>query len=381
MNGEGETGSPTSNEAFWKRREYLVQLGATIGSLAAALVAVFVAVNAFQQTKATQEGVRRAADESRLATAVNSIGADLPAQRVAGFTFLRRHAAQRVESANEGGTKESDRRDALRLFRGTLDILATYLNDPTPSSPSEPEPQPTSEPPKPPTGIPDESRDYVYAAGELRALLQQKAEFLELRTRVNAGVLSSSPSIHVLGTNASHNAAGRDEPLPTIDLSNTTLYGLPWAGVDFSWLEGPFLERADLRYATLIQSNWKAADLKEAFMQCAVLGGANFKGANLRFAHLEHADLHGAHLEDADLTGAHLEHATLSGAHLQGADLKGAHLAGATVEGLRGPSVGVMSPAVFYRLRNFGDDARGVPRQAASEDKEQLECDGLPAPA
>jgi hypothetical protein len=334
-----------------------------------------VAVNAFNQTKATERGTLRAADESRLSTAVNNLDSELPAQRLAGVALLRRLAAQKVESANEGDVKDSDRRDALRLFRATLNILENYVNHPTPSSPAEPKPPPPS---GPPVDNPQMSLDSLRAANEISDLLKEKTEYLKLRSRFP----HESPFPVVRDADASHEDTGA--ALPAIDLSRTTLYGVYWKGIDFSWLGGRQFVQADLREASLDDSNFsaskeqKGANLTDAFVQCAHLNGAKLQGATLRFAHLERADLTGVHLEGADLTGAHLEGAILTGAHLEGADLEGAHVAGATVQGLSASVVG-MSPAMFNQFRNFGDAVSGVQRQAVPDDVEQLGCDGRPA--
>jgi uncharacterized protein YjbI with pentapeptide repeats len=353
MNGEGET--QTSNEARGKRGEYWAQLGGTIASLAAAIVAVFVAVNAFNQTKATEKGALRAADESRLSTAVNNLGAELPAQRLAGLALLRRLAVHKVESANEGDVDDSDRRDALRFFRATLNVLENYVNHPTPSSPSESE-----SPPRPAVGDPQMSLDARRAANELKDLVMEKTAFLQLRRRF----IHDAPFTGVRDVSAQDE--GTAPPLPAIDLSHTTLYGLYWKGIDFSWLGGRSFVQADLRGASLQDSNWaaskeqKGADLTEAFMQCSFLKGARLQGAVLRFAHLEGADLTGAHLEGADLTGAHLQGAHLGRVHLKGAALDGVHVAGA---------IDISSGSRLHEL-----ETQPVP------DDKQLGCDGMPAP-
>lgn len=80
--------------------------------------------------RGAKEQTRHQADETRLATATPSIGSQLPAERVAGFTFLRRLATQRLETANRDDVSEVDRRDVLALYHGTLDVLATYLHEP-----------------------------------------------------------------------------------------------------------------------------------------------------------------------------------------------------------------------------------------------------------
>ena len=309
-------------EVAGQRRASWIQTWTTLAALLAAGVAVVAAINAARSIQVAAEGVRRQADESRLTTAVNNLGAGLPAQRVAGFTLLRRYALQRVESANEGNTTTSERRDALRIYRGTVDILANYLVKPSADA----------SPPDVGKGTPTLPRDDVYAAVELKRLLQSKAVFLQLWRKVT-GMSHNKSLSDLLGTtvNTSQKEAVRDEPFPAIDLSFTNLYGSNWGDTDFSWLEGHSFVSVDLRRASLSESNWNGSDLKSAFLRCADLTSAHFEksnlsGADLRRATLVSTDLRNANLRDADLRGANLD-----GAHLDGADVAGANFTDANI--------------------------------------------------
>lgn len=115
---------------------------------------------------------------------------------------------------------------------------------------------------------------------------------------------------------------------------------------DFSQVD---LRRADLRGATLSETNFFRAYLDEANFNGADLRRANFNGAYLRGANLNEvnlrgaklrgaalwetflveANLRGAHLNDANLWGANLQEANLIGSTLNGADFSGANLRGA----------------------------------------------------
>src|SRR5262245_35514424 len=278
MDETGDSGprEPSSARTDWKpgeealrRQEVATQLRAsriqtwtTLAALVAAGVAIFAAVNAARSIQVAADGVRRQADESRLTTAVNNLGADLPAQRVAGFTLLRRHALQRLESANEGSATKSERRDALRLYRGTIDVFANYLVKPGADVPS----------PDVGVGAPQMPRDAVYAAVELKRLLQSKATFLQLWRRVT-GMSHDRSLSDLLYTSVDTRLkdAKRDESFPAIDLSRTNLYGSDWQDTDFAWLDGHFLAWADLRMANLSHANWNHSDLDNAYLRCANL--------------------------------------------------------------------------------------------------------------
>ena len=76
------------------------------------------------------------------------------------------------------------------------------------------------------------------------------------------------------------------------------------ANLEWAYLEGVDLYRANLERAYLVGAN----------LERAYLAGANLEGAKLRGANLE-----GAYLRDAILEGANLEEANLEGAELRGA--------------------------------------------------------------
>ena len=140
----------------------------------------------------------------------------------------------------------SDRRDALTLYRGTVEILATFLK--TPAEPSatfaigDPQPKP----------------DTVYEENDLNQWLQNKTTFLELTiTKPSA---FSTPREHTrLSTQ------DRKE-LPNIDLALAELYGVPWENIDFSWLGYHVFTGVDLRQANLANSTWGKTELTEAHL-------------------------------------------------------------------------------------------------------------------
>src|SRR5262249_39827499 len=258
---------------------------------------------------------------NRLSTAADAISKDTPTARVAGLTLLRRHAEQRLANATADDATASDRRDALSLYRGTVEILATFLKTPA-------EPSPTFG-----IGNPHAKPDMVYAENDLAQWLQNKATFLKLAR--------SKPRAFSTPTERAQLAKQDREKLPNIDLALAELYGAPWRTIDFSWLGYRFFRGADLRNASLANSRWGKTELTEAHLGCADLenaqlgtaSGASYalKGSVFRDADLHRASLIDANLRKTDFTNADLSYADLRGAKLNGADLTNANLTGAKI--------------------------------------------------
>jgi Pentapeptide repeats (8 copies) len=250
-----------------------------ISAILATLIAGYAAVQAGQAVKIAAKGIEQQANETRLTTAISSIGADQAAERVAGFSLLRRHVQDQVTAASS----EEERRDAYDLYTSALDVLENYLRNP----PALPAASATAGAPAGRGyGIPRIPPDNVYAADELRALLNLK------------------PAVDSL-----HIVPSAQRPPPSVDLTNVQLFGQSWARINFAWLGGHYLPGIDLRGANLSGSVWGGSTLDRAYLQCA-----NLATADLRGTHLNGADLRGADLTGADLTGAELEDAKLDGA-------------------------------------------------------------------
>lgn len=117
-------------------------------------------------------------------------------------------------------------------------------------------------------------------------------------------------------------AAGYD---PYADLTEASLSRKPrdWNGSDsqLSYVEGPHLNQANLRYAEAY-----GAFLPNAHLWRANLEGAYFSLADMRGSDLSLADLHYAVLDSTRLTGANLDRAILDGAIATRADFRGANL-------------------------------------------------------
>lgn len=259
-----------------------------MSAIVATLIAGYAAVKAGQAVEVAAKGIELQANEDRLSTAVSSVGGSQPAQRVAGFTLLRRHIQDRVMSAKNA----EDRRDAYNLYAGALDVLENYLRNPPAMSTetTQASPGPASgSPPVPSAGLgfgrPRVPPDNVYAANELRALMNLKPAILALQRSTEVQL-----------------------PMPSVDLSNVQLYGQAWARIDFAWLGGHYFYGIDLRGSNLGRSNWEGSVLDGAHLQCA-----NLSGAILRDVSLVGADLRGADLTGANLIGANLDQAKLDG--------------------------------------------------------------------
>jgi hypothetical protein len=106
-----------------------------------------------------------------------------------------------------------------------------------------------------------------------------------------------------------------------IELRDTCLYGV-------------LAERADLSYATLVDTNLTQGLLDNANLTGATLIQANLTRAFLLDANLTSASLLYANLTKAILVNANLSNADLRYADLTGADLTGADLASADLKGV-----------------------------------------------
>jgi uncharacterized protein YjbI with pentapeptide repeats len=292
----------------------IVQSLIAVAAVVAVAIAAGAAITAGDAIDVAKRGIQTQADENRLSTAVDAMAGGTPTARVAGLTLLRRNAEQRLANATDDNASASDRRDALTLYRGTVEILATFLK--TPAEPSatfaigDPHPKP----------------DTVYAENDLNQWLQNRTTFLQLaRTKPNA---FSTPRERA-------RLAKRDrKELPNIDLALAELYGVPWENIDFSWLGHRVFTGVDLRQAKLANSTWGKTELTEAHLGCAHLENADLdKGSVFTSADLHRAFLNGSKLRKADFTRANLSYADLRGAKLNGANLTDANLTGAKIEG------------------------------------------------
>src|SRR5262249_55802966 len=212
----------------------IVQLVIAVAAVMAVVIAAVACFRAGDAIDVAKRGIQSQADENRLSTAADAISKDTPTARVAGLTLLRRHAEQRLANATADDATASDRRDALSLYRGTVEILATFLKTPA-------EPSPTFG-----FGNPHAKPDMLYADNDHAQWLQNNATFLK-RAR-------SKPRAFSTPTERAQLAKQDREKLPNIDLALAELYGAPWRTIDYSWLGYRFFRGADLRNASLANS-------------------------------------------------------------------------------------------------------------------------------
>jgi len=205
--------------------------------------------------------VGRGGGGRRLSAALEAIGGDEPAQRIAGIALLRRNVVERLDRAGSSGATYTDRRDAYGLFGTSMLIVQNYLRSAEVSSARPGTPAGAG------YGVPKLASETTYAARELLQLLKLKAQVVRL------------PG-DKLG----------------VDLSHVVLYGQPWSGIDFTWVNH-FSRGLDLRSANLKGLRWGTSYLGYSYLQCADLSKAVFG--------LDRPDgLHNASLVFADLRGA-----------------------------------------------------------------------------
>jgi Pentapeptide repeats (8 copies) len=290
----------------------LTQAVASMATVAAVLVAVFVAHQGQQSLKsATQYNLQQAQDD-QFSTALTSLGSSDPTERIAGLVLLRLNAADRLTPASSAVFGQQNAYSyyttALEIFSGYLrshgmDFLAT-LSAGHGSQSFGP-----GYGTLPPPGF---TLDIQYAIDEI-------SQMLGLREQVSA---------------LSHET-------PNFDLSNDELYEENLTGMNLSWVYA-YMYGIDLRGAVL-EGLYVGSrdDLAHSYLQCADLVGAHLQGA-----HMEGADLRGADLAGVDLDGTYLAGADLQGADVNGANFSGARDSGAKLEGMYGTAQGLPSGVV-----------------------------------
>lgn len=246
-------------------------------AVAAAVFAAYQGYKAVRQSAASNAQQAKnnvtQAEANQVSTAVNALGSNDSAERVAGLLLLRMNA---ISEISPRPSSSADREKAYNNYVMSLLVLAYYINNYSLKfiHGNADFGLGYGSPPAPGTPL-----DITQAADEIRILLYEKraAEALD-------GGLA-----------------------PALDLAHDELYKQSWNGVNFSWLSGKFFAHIDLRGSYLIKSGWRKAFLEGAYLQCADLAHANFRGADLR-----HADLRGADIQGADFTGAHLAGAQIN---------------------------------------------------------------------
>ncbi|MFN2490553.1 MAG: pentapeptide repeat-containing protein [Actinomycetota bacterium] len=312
-------------------------LGA-IATAATAAFALFAVLQAREAVGVASAGVERQAEENRLSIAMDSIGAGKAAERVGGFTILRRHVETMLEEARNESPEE--KRETLRLFDTSLDILENYVKTPVVSKGAVVAPVTLGD--QRGWGWPSVPTDVRYAAAQLKLLLEHGDEV----SRLSSGLMPETVRhvYQVLPEPASPHESrdedaesGGDDPPPRVDLSNVQLQGQSWPRIDFSWLSSFYAPGIDLRAANLEDSIWGKptgqgiTTLSGAYLQCANASGADFRKMSASRIDFRGAALPGADFRKAELWFADFRDTDLSGADFRGADLSGARFGGANL--------------------------------------------------
>jgi hypothetical protein len=244
-----------------------------LATVAALVVAIIVARQGQATVDHNSQVTLRQSEDTQLSTAITAIGATDQAEQIAGLFLLTQNTVSRLTNGNGSGEPAAN---VYMDYTTALKILSGYL-----SSHSEMFLAGAKTPPfglgyGPPPTMPPIA--IVYAADQLTSLL---------------------------ATDIQHKVTALQSGMrPAIDLSHDELYGQPWFGINFGWINA-FMTGIDLRGAELGSSQWSAYSiLDHSYLQCADLRGANFSGADLSFANLNGANVQGADFRGADLAGA-----------------------------------------------------------------------------
>ena len=177
-------------------------------------------------------------------------------------------------------------------------------------------------------------------------------------------------------------ANGTGEPpmvaLSGSDLSEVELNGasLPKAGFGMANLRRAAIKEADLdgvdlRGADLSDADLSGSDLSQANLHGVIAPGAVFSGVDLSSAVMSGADLRGADLSGSDLTSANLSGANLNGADLRSAKLENANLSGANLRGVNLTGAALRGARLDNLISIEGADFTGV-SSLSSESAEYL---------
>jgi len=330
-------------EVHYQKSTVRTQAVASMATVAAVIVALFVAYQGQQSFKsATQYNLQQAQD-NQFSTALNSLGSSDPTERIAGLVLLRLNAADRLTPASSA---VFGKQNAYSYYTTALEIFSGYLRSHGMDFLASVSTSQGSQPFGPGYGTlppPGFTLDIQYALDEI-------GQMLSLREQVSA---------------LTHET-------PNFDLSNDELYEENLTGMNLSWVNA-YMYGIDLRGAVMEGLYLSSRDdLEHSYLQCADLIGAHLQGA-----HMEDADLRGADLAGADLHGTHLAGADLQGADINGANFSGARDSSANLEGMYGTAKGLPSgvvpnitqpPSQLSCLmdKNYWDQPRATPTPASS---------------
>jgi Pentapeptide repeats (8 copies) len=285
----------------------VAQAFASLATVAAVIVALFVALQGQQSLKnATQYNLQQAQD-NQFSTALTSLGSNDTTERIAGLVLLRLNAADRLTPKSSA---IFGKENAYSYYTTALEVFSGYLSSHGREFLASVGPGHGMQSFGPGYGTlppPGFSLDIQYAIDEVR-------DMLDLRKQVHALI----------------------QGIPAFDMAHDELYGENLSEMNFSWIT-VYMYGIDLRGAVMENVHLgRRDDLEHSYLQCADLSNANLKGA-----HMEYADLRGADLAGADLQGTHLVGADLQGADVKGANFSHARDSGAELKGMYGKAKGL----------------------------------------
>jgi Pentapeptide repeats (8 copies) len=285
----------------------IAQAVASLATVGAVIVAVFVALQGQQSLKAATQYNLQQTQDNQFSTALTSLGSSDVTERIAGLALLELNAADRLTPMSSAVFGKPS---AYNYYTTALELFSGYLHSHGVGSQVMAGASAGTQPFGPGYGTPPPGAftiDIQYAADEV-------VKMLTLKNQVRA--VSAKP--------------------PSFDLSNDELYEVNFTGINLSWVHA-YMVGIDLRGAILEQATLnRLDDLENSYLQCADL-----KYANLQDAHLENANLSGADLAGADLQGAYLEGADLQGADIMGANFSRARVSHATLTTMYGTATGL----------------------------------------
>jgi uncharacterized protein YjbI with pentapeptide repeats len=338
-------------EVGHQHRGVVMATAATVISLVIAVAAVVASVAAYEAANTASEAVDKSTREQRISTGIEAMGADSPAQRIAGIGLLGRSVAGEVDRVRDGDPDDpltDEQRDARSAYLATVDALENYIGawHTAASAPRVESARVATDPPARPPGQQRPGSRSAQGRDGRTTDLASSAEAVYAPKDV---FYAFNELLRLIDTERS-DAVRNIQAVPGVDLRNARIPGVFAEGMDVSWLtlSAPGV---DLRAARLKETRWGTADLSSARLACARMfgarlggegdgeaetAGADLSGADLRGANLTEADLRGVLLTDADLRASDLRRADLRGADLTGARLARANLQGAEREGTIG---------------------------------------------
>jgi len=227
----------------------IAQAVLSVATVAAVLVALWVALQGQQSLKgATQNNLEQAQDD-QFSTALTSLGSNDVTERIAGLALLELDASDRLTPTS---TAAFGKPSAYNYYTTTLEIFSGFLHSHGVGSMTTAGTGGGMQPFGPGYGTPPPgafSIDIQYAADEI-------AKMLELKNQVRAV----------------------SKVTPSFDVANDELYEVNLSGMNLSWVYA-YMVGIDLRGAVLEKVHLSSLDdVEHSFLQCADLRYADLRG-------------------------------------------------------------------------------------------------------